>query len=126
MGVPVHHPGRMVDDMTPAERKSALELEFVRLKQRADWIDRQLQGHPGAWAHIIEVLPQHIGVVELDKVIAEGRATSLAMSSIAKTLSQLGGEEVQVSQEDPIERMQRQKEEDELATRRDAKSAGML
>lgn len=116
----------MVDDVTPAERKSALELEFVRLKQRADWIDRQLQGHGDAWAHIIEVLPQHIGVVELDKVVAEGRATSLAMSSIAKTLSQLGGEEVQVSQEDPIERMERQKEEDELAARRDAKSAGML
>lgn len=106
--------------MTPAERKAALELEFVRLKERADILDRFLQGHPDVWFNIKTVLQdlQHIGTIELDKAVAEARATALAMGTVAKTLASLSEPEVGEVPVDPLKRM-----EDELAARRDAKTA---
>lgn len=105
-----------------AERIKALELEFERLKQRADYIDRVLQGDPDVWVHINEILPQHIGSIELDKPVAEGRQTALAMATVLKTLASLGEEAPDKPEEDPLRAIQK-KAEDELAARRATKPA---
>lgn len=111
--------------MTPAERKAALELEFIRLKERADFIDRVLQGDPDAWVKIKLILEdaRHIGSIELDKPVAEARATALAMATVAKTLAALGDGEAEKPAEDPLARMESKKAEDELAARRDRRQA---
>lgn len=111
--------------MTPAERKAALELEFIRLKERADFIDRVLQGDPDAWVKIKLILEdaRHIGSIELDKPVAEARATALAMATVAKTLAALGEAEAKKEDVDPLARMESKKAEDELAARRDRKQA---
>jgi hypothetical protein len=72
--------------VTPAERRAALELEFVRLKERADHLDAVLQGDPAAWIKIVERMPDSVGEVTLDKAVAEARQGALAMASILKTL----------------------------------------
>jgi hypothetical protein len=72
--------------MTPAERRAALELEFVRLQQRQDHLDATLQGDPAAWIQIVERLPDSVGEVTLDKAVGEARQGALAMATIIKTL----------------------------------------
>lgn len=72
--------------MTPAERRQALELEFVRLKERQDHLDATLQGDPAAWIRIVERMPDSVGEVTLDKAVAEARQGALAMATILKTL----------------------------------------
>lgn len=103
--------------MNQAERIAALELEFERLKVRADYIDRVLQGDPDVWVHINEILPQHIGSIELDKPIAEGRQTALAMATIVKTLAQITAEAPAVPVDDPLKKIK-----DELASKRAEKA----
>jgi superfamily I DNA/RNA helicase len=72
--------------VTPAERRAALELEFVRLKERQDHLDAVLQGDPAAWIRIVERMPDSVGEVTLDKAVAEARQGALAMATILKTL----------------------------------------
>lgn len=108
--------------MTPAERIQALELEFERLKERADHLNRTLQGDPDAWISIIERLPDHVAEVTLDKPVAEARQNALAMATIVKTLVQLGEEAPATPEADPLAVIQ-QKSEDELAARRATKPA---
>jgi hypothetical protein len=91
--------------VTPAQRIAALELEFERLKQRADHLDRVLQGDPDAWVHLIELLPAHVAEVTLDKAVAEARQGALAMATIVKTLAGLTAEEGQVPQADPLDQL---------------------
>lgn len=111
--------------LTPEERKAALELEFIRLKERADYIDRVLQGDPEAWLKIKVILEEnrHIGSIELDKPVAEARQTALAMATVAKTLAALGGEEAEKPAEDPLSQMESRKAQDELAAKRARKQA---
>jgi hypothetical protein len=106
--------------VTPAERKTALQEEFNRLKERADILDGLLQGRPDMWVNIKTILEnaKHIGSIELDKAVAEARQTALAMATIAKTLDALGDVQVEVPAADPLEKM-----EDELAQRRQGKLA---
>lgn len=110
--------------MTPAERIAALELEYERLKERADRIDRYLQGDPDAWLTIKTILEnaRHIGSIELDKAVAEGRQTALAMATVLKTLQALGAVEKEAPAADPLAQMEK-KAEDELAARRDRRNA---
>jgi len=97
--------------MTAAERKAAMELEFERLKERADFIDRVLQGDPGAWMHVKTILQdaQHIGSIELDKPIAEARQTALAMARIFQVLNPPAKEAPVKKDEpdDPLSRMEK-------------------
>lgn len=102
--------------LTPAQRIAALQLEFERLKQRADYIDRMLQGHPDSWCEIKAMIPDGSEVV-IDKLVGEGRQTATAMASIAKTLTALGDGEVEVPEADPLQKMQ-----DEVAARRAKKA----
>lgn len=106
--------------MTPDERKAALELEFERLKERADILDRFLQGHPDAWINIRTILQdaQHIGSIELDKPVAEARQTALAMATVLKALTAMSEPEVEKPADDPLQKM-----EDEVARKRAEKSA---
>ena len=77
---------RSVLRVTPAERRQALELEFIRLKERQDHLDATLQGDPAAWIRIVERMPDSVGEVTLDKAVAEARQGALAMATILKTL----------------------------------------
>ena len=78
--------------MTPAERRAALELEFVRLKERQDQLALVLAGDPAAWLTIVERMPDSVGEVTLDKAVAEARQGALAMATILKTLEATAGE----------------------------------
>lgn len=100
--------------MTPAERIAALELEFDRLKERQDWLDKTLQGDPDAWIKIIERMPDHVGEVVIDKAVSEARQGALAMATVVKTLAQLGESAVAEPVADPV---------DKLAQKRAAKLA---
>lgn len=114
--------------MTAAERREAMEIEYERLKERADFIDRVLQGHPDAWVGIKTILEdaKHIGSIELDKAIAEGRQTALAMARIFQVLNP-PAKETPVKAEEPVDPLARmEKDRDELAARRSARTAGML
>jgi hypothetical protein len=111
--------------MTAGQRREALELEFTRLKERADHIDRVLQGDPDAWLRIKLILEdaKHIGSIELDKSVAEARQTALAMATVAKALAALGEEKEEKPAMDPLAQLESRKAEDELAARRDRKQA---
>lgn len=88
--------------MTPAERRAALELEFERLKERADHLDRLLQGHPDAWVNIVARMPDDVAEVTLDKPVAEARQTALAMASILKALDGTAVEAPATPAADPL------------------------
>lgn len=103
--------------MTPADRIADLELEFERLKQRQDYLDRMLQGHPETWAGIQALIPSGTEVV-IDKMVTEARQGALAMATVAKTLAQLGaGEAEKPAEVDPLQKMA-----DELSARRQKKA----
>lgn len=114
--------------MTAAERRAALELEFERLKERADYIDKILQGESDVWFRITEALAgrTHIGVIELDKPIAEGRQVALAMARIAQVLDPPARAKPVKQEEapaDPLSLMESKKAEDEVAARRALRQA---
>jgi len=102
--------------MTPGERKAALELEFERLKQRQDYLDRMLQGHPDTWAGIQNLVPDGVELV-IDKMVTEARQGALAMATVAKTLAQLGENAPVAEEVDPLQKIQ-----DELAAKRLSKA----
>lgn len=104
--------------MTPAQRVTALQVELERLKERQDHLDRVLQGDPVAWVSIIELLPDHVAEVTLDKAVSEARQGALAMTTIVKTLAQLSDEAPAATTKDPLQQM-----EDEVKRKRDARSA---
>ena len=98
--------------MTPDERRQALELEFTRLKERQDFLDRTLQGHEDVWLSLKAMIPSGTELV-IDKAVTEARQGALAMATIAKTLAQLTGEEAKAPEVDPLQEMA-----DELARKR--------
>jgi hypothetical protein len=103
--------------MDAQQRRAALETEFERLKERADFLDRTLQGHPDTWLGIQAMIPDGSEVV-IDKAIGEARQNALAMSSILKTLDGTKAEAAPAPAEvDPLKKI-----EDELAARRAEKS----
>lgn len=102
--------------MTPGERKAALELEFERLKQRQDYLDRMLQGHSDTWAGIQNLVPDGVELV-IDKMVTEARQGALAMATVAKTLAQLGENAPAAEEVDPLQKIQ-----DELAAKRLSKA----
>lgn len=102
---------------TQAERIEALMVEFDRLKERQDHLDRVLQGDPSAWVQIIERLPDHVAEVTLDKPVGEARQGALAMTAIVKTLATLIDEGTAVPDADPLAKL-----EDEVARKRAAKA----
>lgn len=89
--------------MTPADRVAALELEFDRLKERADYLDRSLQGHPDAWLEIVARMPPTVAEVVVDRMLSEARQGALAMATIAKTLAGLKVEEAAPAVADPLD-----------------------
>jgi hypothetical protein len=91
--------------MTPAERRAALEIEFERLKERADHLDRLLQGEPDAWVNIVARMPDNVAEVTLEKPVAEARQTALAMASILKTLDGTAVEAPAAPAVDPLNDM---------------------
>jgi hypothetical protein len=98
--------------VTPAERRAALELEFIRLKERQDHLDAVLQGDPAAWIGIVERMPDSVGEVTVDKPVAEARQGALAMASILKTLDGTAQPEEKGGQaEDPADALQKRREE---------------
>lgn len=106
--------------MTPEDRRAALELEYDRLKRRADQINAYLSGDPDAWASIKVILEnaKHIGSIEMDKAVAEGRQVALAMATVLKTLTAITETKPEAPTADPLQKM-----EDELAERRAQKGA---
>ncbi len=101
--------------MTPAERVAALELEFVRLKERADYLDRSLQGHPDAWLEIVARMPPTVAEVVVDRVLSEARQGALAMATIAKTLAAIKVEEKGAAVADPLDEIKKKREDNERA-----------
>lgn len=99
--------------MTPDERRKALETEFERLKERADWLDRMHQGHPDAWAGIQALIPDGTELV-IDKLVTEARQNATAMATIAKTLAALG-EEKPEAKANPLDEIARKRKERERA-----------
>jgi hypothetical protein len=97
--------------MTPAERIAALQVEFDRLKERQDWLDKTMQGDADAWIHIIERLPDHVAEVTVDKVVSELRQGALAMATIVKTLASLGETTPAVPAADPADRLAQRRAE---------------
>lgn len=97
--------------MTPDDRIAALKLEFDRLKERADQLDRQLQGHPDAWLDIQLRMPDTVAEVYVDKPLAEARQTSLAMATVLKALTALTGEDAKPASADPMDELRKRREE---------------
>jgi len=102
--------------VTPAERIQALQTEFDRLKERADYLDRMLQGNEDAWAGIRALIPDGVELV-IDKLVGEARQNATAMATIAKTLVVLGDSEQKAPDVDPLQFL-KEKHKDELAERR--------
>jgi hypothetical protein len=98
--------------MTPAERRAALELEFVRLKYRQDQLELVLSGDAAAWLRIVERMPDSVGEVTLDRAVAEARQGALAMASIVKTLDGTAVPEEQLGRaEDPADALRKKREQ---------------
>lgn len=76
--------------MTAAERITALEAEFSRLKARADTLDRIIEGSADEWLGIQARLGSEIAEVTINAPLAEARQTALALATISKTLASLG------------------------------------
>ena len=102
--------------MDQTQRIAALQVEFERLKERADHLDRLLQGHSDAWINIVRLMPSDVAEVTLDKPVAEARQTALAMATIVKALANLTSEEAKPEEMDPLAKILKNK--DELAARR--------
>lgn len=75
--------------MNQQQRIQALELEFERLKERQDLLDRTLQGEPDVWISILHKMPADVAEVTIDKAVAEARQGALAMVTIVRTLASL-------------------------------------
>lgn len=103
--------------MTPTDRRLALELEFERLKQRADYLDRMLQGHPESWTGIQALIPDGTELV-IDKMVSEARQTASTMATILRTLDGTKPAETPVPVADPLQAIK-----DDLAARRNRKSS---
>jgi hypothetical protein len=99
--------------MTPAERVTALEAEFSRLKARADTLDRIIEGSSDEWLGIQEKLGSDIAEVTINAPMAEARQTALALATIGKALAALGaGEQAPAASSDAG---------DQVAARRETK-----
>jgi hypothetical protein len=103
--------------VTPADRRLALELEFERLKQRADYLDRMLHGHPETWAGIQALIPDGTEVI-IDKMVSEARQTASTMATILRTLDGSKPVEAPVPVADPLQAIK-----DDLAARRNRKTS---
>lgn len=105
--------------MTPHEQRVAdLELEFQRLKGRADYLDRMLMGHPDSWVEIRMAIPDGTELV-IDRLVAEGRQTALAMTTIAARLASMTAPaEQEQPAADPLDELERKRKE------REQKAAG--
>lgn len=101
---------------TAEERKAVLLLEFDRMKQRADYLDRMLQGHDDAWGSLKAMIPNGTELV-IDKAVTEARQTATALASLAKTIASLGDEKPVAVPADPL-----QKIKDDLAEKRAARA----
>lgn len=88
----------------PDERVAALKVEFARLRERQDYLDRMLQGHPDTWAGLQHMIPSGTELV-IDKAVGEARQGALAMATVAKTLAALEGEAPAVPVEDPLQKI---------------------
>lgn len=98
--------------MNATEQVAALQLEFERLKERADRLDAQLMGHPDSWLEIQLRMPDTVAEVYVDKALAEARQTALAMATVLKTLQALAGEKTpEVSAVDPVEEARKARED---------------
>lgn len=92
--------------MTPAERITALETEFVRLKGRADTLDRILAGSADEWLGVQEKLGSEVAEVTINAPLAEARQTALAMATVLKSLASLGvGQEAPAAAEGPADQV---------------------
>jgi hypothetical protein len=98
--------------MTPAERVTALETEYARLKARADTLERILAGSEDEWLEIQRRLGSEVAEVTINAPLAEARQTALAMATVLKTLTALGaGQEGEVPAADPGDEVARRREE---------------
>lgn len=99
--------------MNRAERIAALETEAERLKERLDVMNAQIAGDQDAWLHLALKMPETVAEVYVDKVLAEARQHSLALTTVVKTLESLKDEGAG----------QQESAEDELVKRRKARDA---
>lgn len=92
--------------MTPAERITALEAEFSRLKERADTLDQILKGSSDEWLSIQEKLGSEVTEVTINAPLAEARQTALAMATVLKSLASLGvGKSEEVPTDGPADQV---------------------
>lgn len=98
--------------MTAAERVTALEAEFTRLKARADTLDKIINGSSDEWLGIQEKLGSEVAEVTINAPLAEARQTALALATIGKALAALGaGDEAPAPTGDPGDEFSRRREE---------------
>lgn len=110
--------------MTPAERITALELEFDRLVERQAVLHALLaDGNLDAWLSTKRIGTRDYTLV-IDTAVGESRQGATAMATIVKTLAALKPDAPEVAVVDPLSKMEGQaKERDELAVKRATKGA---
>ena len=104
--------------MTTDAMRQDLELEYQRLKERADRLDTLIRTDGREW---VEFLDKRSGtgdvVVIIDRLLAEARQTAIAMTAIARALANSLAEEKDAAEEaaskaaDPSDEVRRKREE---------------
>lgn len=72
--------------MTVNEHREALEIEYARLRDRADKLNDLITGKSDVWIELIQVRPHGPVEVVVDKLLAEARQTALALTSVVRAL----------------------------------------
>lgn len=96
--------------MDATARRAALELEFERLKQRADTYERMLAGSEDEWLQVQIRLGGEVAEVTLDKTLAEARQNALAMATILRALDGAKVEASAAPAADPSDEIGRRRE----------------
>lgn len=97
--------------MTPAERITALELEFERLVERQTVLHGLLQGgNLDSWLSTKRIGTRDYTLV-IDSAAGEARQGATAMATIIKTLAALSVDEPALPVADPLQKIKDELEE---------------
>ena len=95
----------------------ALAEESVKVLERLEYLDAQLQGEESTWLGIRLHLPESVAVVEINAPLAEARQQGLALRALLAEYAKLAGVEAPAAPASKV---------DDLAKRRAERLAGGL
>lgn len=95
----------------------ALAEESVKVLERLEYLDAQLQGEESTWLGIRLHLPESVAAVEINAPLAEARQQGLALRALLAEYAKLAGVEAPAAPASKV---------DDLAKRRAERLAGGL